>query len=66
MTDASSMFAYTKVKTIYASANFVNTAMTNSRDMFKNNTNLAGNNGTSYSESKLKDKLDVTGAPGYF
>lgn len=64
------MFAYTKVKTFYAFANFVNTAMTNSRDMFKNNTNLAGNNDTSYSESKLKDKtyarLDVTGAPGYF
>ena len=70
VTETSSMLAYTKVKTIYASANFVNTAMTNSQDMFKDNTNLVGGNGTSYSESNPKDKtyarLDAAGAPGYF
>ena len=70
VTETSSMLAYTKVKTIYASANFVNTAMTNSQDMFKDNTNLVGGNGTSYSESNPKDKtfarLDVAGVPGYF
>ena len=70
VTETSSMLAYTKVKTIYASANFVNTAMTNSQDMFKDNTNLVGGNGTSYSESNPKDKtyarLDAAGVPGYF
>lgn len=70
VTETSSMFAYIKVKTIYASFNFVNTAMTNSQDMFKDNTNLVGGNGTSYSESNPKDKtyarLDVAGVPGYF
>ena len=70
VTETSSMFAYTKVKTIYVSANFTNTAMTNSQDMFKDNTNLVGGNGTSYSESNPKDKtyarLDVAGAPGDF
>ena len=70
VTETSSMFAYTKVKTIYASVNFINTAMSNSQDMFKDNTNLVGGNGTSYSESNPKDKtyarLDAAGVPGYF
>lgn len=70
VTETGSMFAYIKVKTIYTSTNFVNTAMTNSQDMFKDNTNLVGGNGTSYSESNPKDKtyarLDAAGVPGYF
>jgi len=59
----------TNLTTIYASTNFVTTGVTNSTNMFYNNTKLKGGNGTSFSSSNIDKtyaRIDATSTPGYF
>ena len=69
--DMSSMFLYSfKIKTIYASNNFITNNVTSSTNMFKGVTNLVGGNGTKYNSSyvdKTYARIDGgTSSPGYF
>ena len=64
------MFSGSKIKTIYVSQDFSTNTIFSSSNMFANNTNLIGGNGTVYSNSNPLDKtyarIDAPGAPGYF
>ena len=68
--DMSSMFLYSfKIKTIYASNNFITNNVTSSTDMFLGANNLVGGNGTKYNSShvdKTYARIDKSGTPGYF
>ena len=70
LTSAYNMFSGSKVKTIYASVNFDTTHIPNYNQLFKDNTNLVGGNGTAFSPSNPTDKtyarIDAPGTPGYF
>ena len=70
LSNASRMFADSKVKTIYASTNFDTTHIPNYNYLFSYNTNLVGGNGTAFSPSNPTDKtyarIDAPGTPGYF
>ena len=70
LTSAYAMFFDSKVKTIYASVNFDTTHIPNYNQLFKDNTNLVGGNGTTFSSSNPTDKtyarIDAPGTPGYF
>ena len=67
---ADNMFNEMKVKTIYASPNFVTDNLTpNPANIFMNNTNLTGGNGTQYispNNSSQYAHIDAPGNPGYF
>ena len=67
---ADNMFNEMKVKTIYASPNFVTDNLTpNPANIFMNNTNLTGGNGTQYispNNSSQYAHIDAPGSPGYF
>ena len=64
------MFSGSKVKTIYASTHFDVSHVFNSIQLFNDNTNLVGGNGTVFSSSNPTDKtyarIDAPGTPGYF
>ena len=64
------MFYNSKVKTIYASNNFITANVTSSTGMFEEATNLVGGNGTKYNSSyvdKTYARIDGgTDLPGYF
>ncbi len=68
--DMSLMFAYSKkLKTIYASNNFITDNVTSGTNMFEGVTNLVGGNGTSYNASyidKTYARIDTASTPGYF
>ena len=70
LTSAYNMFSGSKVKTIYASVNFDTTHIPNYNQLFNDNTNLVGGNGTTFSPSNPTDKtyarIDAPGTPGYF
>lgn len=67
---ADGMFNYMKVKTIYASSNFVTTNLTpNPSTIFMSTDNLIGGNGTAYAWPNYTSTyahIDVPGNPGYF
>ena len=64
------MFRGVKLKTIYASTDFVTNNVTESNSMFDSATNLVGGNGTNYQNTNPSDKtyahIDAPGNPGYF
>ena len=64
------MFSGSKVKTIYASTHFDVSHVFDSIQLFNDNTNLVGGNGTVFSSSNPTDKtyarIDAPGTPGYF
>ena len=70
LTSASNMFSNSKIKTIYVSTNFDTTHISNYNQLFNDNTNLVGGNGTTFSPSNPTDKtyarIDAPGTPGYF
>ena len=71
VSNMSSMFAYSgKLKTIYASNNFITNNVTSSTEMFQGVTNLVGGNGTKYNSSHVDEtyaRIDGgTSSPGYF
>ena len=59
-----------RLQTIKATSNFIVRDGVVSNDMFGNNTQLVGGNGTTHNELSPKDKtydhIDVPGNPGYF
>ena len=67
---ADGMFNYMKVKTIYASPNFVTDNLTpNPANIFMDNTNLTGGNGTTWAWPNYTSdfaRIDAPGNPGYF
>ena len=67
---ADGMFNYMKVKTIYASPNFVTTNLTpNPSNIFMSTDNLVGGNGTTYAWPNYTSTfahIDTPGNPGYF
>ena len=67
---ADGMFNYMKVKTIYASPNFVTTNLTpNPSTIFMSTDNLVGGNGTAYAwpnYTSVYAHIDAPGNPGYF
>ena len=67
---ADGMFNYMKVKTIYASPNFVTDNLTpNPANIFMDNTNLTGGNGTTWAWPNYTSNfahIDAPGNPGYF
>lgn len=67
---ADGMFNYMKVKTIYASPNFVTNNLTpNPANVFMDNDNLTGGNGTTYVSPNVTSNfahIDAPGNPGYF
>lgn len=67
---ADGMFNYMKVKTIYASPNFVTTNLTpNPSNIFMSTDNLVGGNGTTYAWPNYTSTfahIDAPGNPGYF
>ena len=67
---ADGMFNYMKVKTIYASSNFVTTNLTpNPSTIFMSTDNLVGGNGTAYAWPNYTSSyahIDAPGNPGYF
>ena len=67
---ADGMFNYMKVKTIYASSNFVTTNLTpNPSTIFMSTDNLVGGNGTAYAwpnYTSVYANIDAPGNPGYF
>ena len=70
-TNMTNMFASCeKLKTIYASDNFITTNVTDSGYMFSTNRALVGSNGTEYSTINPSDKtyarIDTADTPGYF
>ena len=64
------MFAESrKLKTIFASNNFITDNVTSSTDMFQRVTNLVGGAGTKYNSShvdKTYARIDASSTPGYF
>ena len=64
------MFSGSKIKTIYASTHFDVSHVISSTQLFNDNTNLVGGNGTTFSPSNPTDKtyarIDAPGTPGYF
>ena len=64
------MFSGSKIKTIYASTHFDVSHVIDSIQLFNDNTNLVGGNGTTFSSSNPTDKtyarIDAPGTPGYF
>ena len=64
------MFSDSKIKTIYASTHFDVSHVFDSIQLFNDNTNLVGGNGTAFSPSNPTDKtyarIDAPGTPGYF
>ena len=70
VTDMSYMFAVMdNLTTIYASNNFITSAVTNSDRMFIGSSKLAGGNGTKYNSSyddKTYARIDTSSTPGYF
>ena len=70
VTDMSYMFAVMdNLTTIYASNNFITSAVTNSDAMFIGSSKLAGGNGTKYNSSyddKTYARIDTSSTPGYF
>ncbi|MBQ9011237.1 MAG: BspA family leucine-rich repeat surface protein [Bacilli bacterium] len=70
VTNMTSMFnGNSNLKTIYASKKFITTNVTESNEMFFNDTKLVGGNNTPFT-SMYKDKtyarIDKAGTPGYF
>lgn len=67
---ADGMFNYMKVKTIYASSNFVTDNLTpNPANIFMDNSNLTGGNGTTWAWPNYTSNfahIDAPGNPGYF
>lgn len=67
---ADGMFNYMKVKTIYASPNFVTDNLTpNPANIFMDNSNLTGGNGTTWAWPNYTSSfahIDAPGNPGYF
>ena len=67
---ADGMFNYMKVKTIYASPNFVTDNLTpNPANVFMDNDNLTGGNGTTWAWPNYTSNfahIDAPGNPGYF
>ena len=67
---ADGMFNYMKVKTIYASPNFVTDNLTpNPANVFMDNSNLTGGNGTTWAWPNYTSNfahIDAPGNPGYF
>ena len=67
---ADGMFNYMKVKTIYASPNFITNNLTpNPSNIFMSNDNLVGGNGTTYTWPNYTSnfaRIDTPGNPGYF
>ncbi len=67
---ADGMFNYMKVKTIYASPNFVTDNLTpNPANIFMDNSNLTGGNGTTWAWPNYTSNfahIDAPGNPGYF
>ena len=67
---ADGMFNFMKVKTIYASSNFVTTNLTpNPSTIFMSTDNLVGGNGTAYAWPNYTSAyahIDAPGNPGYF
>ena len=67
---ADGMFNYMKVKTIYASPDFVTTNLTpNPSNIFMSTDNLVGGNGTAYTWPNYTStfaRIDTPGNPGYF
>ena len=66
----SGMFNYMKVRTIYASPNFVtNSLIPQPSNIFMDNDNLTGGNGTTYAWPNYTSNfahIDAPGNPGYF
>ena len=64
------MFNYMKVRTIYASPNFVtNSLIPQPSNIFMDNNNLTGGNGTTYAWPNYTSNfahIDAPGNPGYF
>ena len=64
------MFNYMKVRTIYASPNFViNSLFQQPSNIFMDNSNLTGGNGTTYAWPNYTSNfahIDAPGNPGYF
>ena len=64
------MFNYMKVRTIYASPNFVTSSLTQQpSNIFMDNDNLTGGNGTTYAWPNYTSNfahIDAPGNPGYF
>ena len=69
LSNATGMFFHSKVKTIYASPNFTTNLMSASQELFYNNPNLQGGNGTHFINGNGKciyARIDASGTPGYF
>ena len=70
VTNMKEMFAESrKLKTIFASNNFITDNVTSSTDMFQRVTNLVGGAGTKYNSShvdKTYARIDASSTPGYF
>ena len=64
------MFGNTRSRTIYASNTFVLDNIDEADELFNNNNNLVGGNGTAFSGSnpinKTYARIDAPGTPGYF
>ena len=67
---AYNMFSSTRSRTIFASNLFVLDNVDDSQDLFYDNNNLIGGNGTAFSASNPTNKtyarIDAPGTPGYF
>lgn len=67
---AYNMFSSTRSRTIFASNSFVLDNVDDSQDLFYDNNNLTGGNGTSFSASNPTNKtyarIDEPSTPGYF
>lgn len=67
---AYNMFSSTRSRTIFASNSFVLDNVDDSQDLFYDNNNLIGGNGTAFSASNPTNKtyarIDTPGTPGYF
>ena len=70
VTNMSGMFfVMDNLTTIYASNNFITSAVTNSDRMFIGSSKLVGGNGTKYNSSyddKTYARIDTSSTPGYF
>ena len=69
LTQAEGIFNYTKVKTIFASPNFVTTGIPTPQTFFFDSTNLQGGNGTTCIWPNIDSTfahIDAPGNPGYF
>ena len=67
---AYSMFNNARSNTIFVSNSFVLDSVDDSQDLFSENNNLIGGNGTAFSASNPTNKtyarIDEPGTPGYF